>query len=153
MRLYHFAVIALLQGVPIFAGLAEKALEVLLEHTKEKKYSENGVIVHEGEMCSILFVIGSGSVRLFKNFGKVDQVEFATLGSKDFFGESCILDTLPRLATVQAACPTTVFTISSMAFYHLYEYMPAQHSILLLNIARDLSRRIRALDIVFAARH
>jgi hypothetical protein len=31
--------------------------------------------------------------------------------------------------------------------------MPKQHSILLLNIARDLSRRLRHLDAVFAARH
>jgi CRP/FNR family cyclic AMP-dependent transcriptional regulator len=146
-------VIALLQSVPIFAGLEQKALGLLLEHTKEQEFPENGVIACEGETCNKLFVIGSGSVRLFKNFGKAGQVELATLGSKDFFGESCILDTLPRMATIQAASPTTLFTISSMAFYHLYQNMPAQHCILLLNIARDLSRRIRAMDAIFAARH
>ena len=149
----NYDVIALFKDVPIFAGLAQKALEVLLEHSKATKYRKNGMIVREGEVCSAMFVIGSGSVRLFKNFGKANQAELAALGSKDFFGESCILDNLPRMATVQAACPTTVFTISSMAFYHLYQYMPAQHSILLLNMARDLSRRIRALDTTFAARH
>ena len=100
-----------------------------------------------------MFIIGRGSVRLFKNFGKAHQIELSTLGTKDFFGESCILDTLPRMATVQAASPTTVFTMSSIAFHHLFQKMPAQHSILLLNIARDLSRRIRALDEAFAARH
>jgi hypothetical protein len=40
---------------------------------------------------------------------------------------------------------------SSLA--QLYQKMPAQHSILILNIARDLSRRLRHLDEVFAARH
>jgi CRP/FNR family transcriptional regulator, cyclic AMP receptor protein len=146
-------VIDLLQGVPIFAGLEEEALALLLEHTKEQEYPENGVIAYEGEACNKLFVIGSGSVRLLKNLGKASQVELAFLGPKDFFGESCILDTLPRMATIQAASPTTVFNISSMAFYHLYRNMPAQHCVLLLNIARDLSRRIRAMDEVFAARH
>ena len=149
----NLIVIALLQSVPIFAGLNEKALNVLLKHAKAKEYPENEVIVHEGETCCILFVIASGSVRLFQNFGKADQVELATLYSKDFFGESCILDTLPRLATVQAASPTTVFNISSRAFYRLYQNMPSQHSILLMNIARDLSRRLRVLDKTFAARH
>jgi len=146
-------VIDLLQSVPIFAGLGKEALELLLEHTKEKEYPEGGVIACEGEACNALFVIGSGSVSLFKQFGKANQVELATLGSKDFFGESCILDTLPRMATIQAASPTTVFSISSRAFYHLYQTMPAQHCILLMNIGRDLSRRIRAMDEVFAARH
>ena len=143
----------LIQRVPIFAGLEEKALDLLLEHTKTQEYPESRVIVCEGETCNSMFIIGGGSVRLFKNFGKANQIELASLCSKDFFGESCILDTLPRMATVQAASPTTVFTISSMGFHHLYQKMPAQHSILLLNIARDLSRRIRALDEVFAARH
>jgi len=146
-------VIALLHSVPIFAGLEENSLELLLERSKAQEFPEDGVIVCEGECCNTLFIIGSGSVRILKNFGKADQVELANLRSKDFFGESCILDTLPRMATVQASSPATVFTISSIAFHHLYQKMPAQHSILLLNIARDLSRRIRALDEVFAARH
>jgi len=145
--------IALLQSVPIFAGLEENALSLLLEHTEKREYEESAIIACEGEACNKLFIIGIGSVLLFKNYGKANQVELATLYSKDFFGESCILDTLPRMATVQAGSPTTVFTISSTAFHHLYQKVPAQHSILLLNIARDLSRRIRALDEVFAARH
>ena len=146
-------VIELLQSVPIFAGLGKEALELLLEHTKEKEYPEGGVIACEGETCNTLFLIGSGSVRLIKHFGTADQVELATLNAKDFFGESCILDTLPRMATIQAVSPTTVFSISSRAFYHLYQTLPAQHCILLMNIGRDLSRRIRAMDEVFAARH
>ena len=145
--------IALLQNVHIFAGLEEKSLKLLLDHTKKQEYSEEEVIVSEGDYCHNLFIIGTGSVRLYKNFGKPDQIEVATIGSKDFFGESCILDTLPRPATVQAASPTTVFTISSNAFYHLYQNIPAQHCVLLLNIARDLSRRLRARDEKFAARH
>jgi CRP-like cAMP-binding protein len=77
----------------------------------------------------------------------------ATLGPKDFFGEMCIVDTLPRCATIQANEPSRVIGISSMAFYTLYKTMPAQHSVLVVNIARDLSRRLRALDTIFAAHH
>ena len=40
-----------------------------------------------------------------------------------------------------------------MTFHHLYQDMPRQYSILVLNIARDLSRRLRHLDELFAARH
>ncbi len=69
------------------------------------------------------------------------------------FGEMCILETLPRYATGKAASQATVVSVASRAFYHLYQKMPKQHCILLLNIARDLSRRLRHLDEVFAARH
>lgn len=144
---------SLLEKVPIFAGLNETALELLLQQAKQQDYPESAVVVREGESSNRFFLIGSGSVRVYKNFGQTDQIELATLGPKDFFGEMCILETLPRSATVQAAAPSTLFTISSLAFHKLYQDLPSQHSILILNIARDLSRRIRRLDHIFAARH
>jgi CRP/FNR family transcriptional regulator, cyclic AMP receptor protein len=144
---------SLLESVPIFAGLDEKALELLLGQVKQQDYPESAIVVREGETSNRFFLIGSGSVRVCKNFGQTDQIELATLGPKNFFGEMCILETLPRSATVQAVATSTLFIISSLAFHKLYQDLPAQHSILLLNIARDLSRRIRRLDELFAARH
>jgi len=78
-------------------------------------------------------------------------VTFAVLKSGNFFGEMAILETLPRSATVVADKTLTCFSLSSMAFYHLYESIPAQHSVLILNIARDLSRRLRHLDQLYAS--
>jgi CRP-like cAMP-binding protein len=63
----------------------------------------------------------------------------------------CILETLPRAATVRAFEATSLDALSSMAFYELYRAMPEQYSILVLNIARDLSRRLRRLDEIYAA--
>ena len=145
--------ISLLENVPIFAGLEENALDLLLEHAVRRDYLMDEIVVREGEASNLLFLIGSGSVRIIKNFGKPNQLELTTLGAKDFFGEMCIIDTLPRMATVQTGAPSTLFSISSMAFHRLYQKMPAQHSILILNIARDLARRLRRLDEVFAASH
>ena len=144
---------SLLESVPIFAGLDKQALELLLEQARQQDYPEGAVVVREGETSNRFFLIGSGSVRVCKNFGQTGQVELATLGPKNFFGEMCILETLPRSATVQAMGPSTFFTLSSLAFHKLYQDLPAQHSILIINIARDLSRRLRRLDEIFAARH
>jgi len=58
-----------------------------------------------------------------------------------------------RSVSGKAVSQTTVVSVAASAFYHLYQKMPKQHSILILNIARDLSRRLRHLDEVFAARH
>lgn len=107
----------------------------------------------EGETNHCMFIIESGEVSIIKNFETPDAVTLAVLGPGEFFGEMCILETLPRSATGQASKPSVVVSISSGAFYHLYEKMAPQHSILMLNIARDLSRRLRHQDEVFAARH
>lgn len=144
--------ISLLKNVPIFAGLTEEALKLLLQQAVEQEFPAGSVIVKEGEASNLLFLIGEGKVRVVKNFERAGEVELAVLEARDFFGEMCIIDTMPRVATVQAVGPTRLFSISSMAFHRLYCQMPAQHSILILNIARDLARRLRHLDETFAAR-
>jgi CRP-like cAMP-binding protein len=98
-------------------------------------------------------LIGTGAVRVCKNLGRADEIELAKFGPRDFFGEMCILETLPRCASVQATEHTVLQSLTSLAFHHLYEAMPRQYSILVLNIARDLSRRLRRVDEVFASRH
>jgi CRP-like cAMP-binding protein len=152
-RLLCFLVKRLLCKVPIFAGLDDEALELFLGHAETRAIPDGGVIAREGESNHCMFLIESGEVCIIKNFGTPSPVELAVLGPGDFFGEMCILETLPRSATGKARGPATVVSVASSAFYQLYQKEPKQYSILLLNIARDLSRRLRHLDEVFAARH
>ena len=144
---------ALLQNVPIFAGLDEGALALLWERAVESKVPAGSVIIREGESGNRFFLIGSGLVRVCRHFGEQEEFELRKLRAGDFFGEMCILETLPRSATVHAVEDTALCSLTSMAFLHLYESMPSQHSILVVNIARDLSRRLRSLDQIFAGHH
>jgi CRP/FNR family cyclic AMP-dependent transcriptional regulator len=143
----------LLQNVPILAGLDEQAVAFLWDRINERRAAPGAVVLAEGEAGNRFFLVGDGEVKVCKHFGKATEVQLAKLSRGEFFGEMCILETLPRSATVQAVVETQLFSLSSLAFYHLYQEMPGQHSLLLLNIARDLSRRLRQLDEAFAARH
>ena len=141
-----------LAGVPIFAGLTDEAQALLFKRAEAVQYTPREIVVREGETGSKFFLIKSGAVRVLKNLETPDEVLLARLGARDFFGEMCIFETLPRAATVQAMEPTELIVLPSTAFYHLYQARPDQYSILLLNIARDLSRRLRKLDEAYAAR-
>jgi len=144
---------AKLQKVPIFAGLDEAAVDYLWERVTETRVAGGTVIVTEGELGNRFFLVGDGLVRVCRHLGQPNEIELGRIGVGDFFGEMCILETLPRSATVQAMADTTVYSLKSMAFYQLYQAMPAQYGILILNIARDLSRRLRVLHGVLDARH
>ncbi len=128
----------MLQNVPILAGLDEAALTLLWDRAVESKAPAGGIIVREGETGNRFFLVAEGTVRVCRGFGQAHEVELAKLSSRDFFGEMCILETLPRSATVQAMVDTTLYSLTAMAFYNLYQTMPAQYSILLLNIARGM---------------
>ena len=141
------------QRVPIFAGLDDDALRLLVERSAPADFQAGHVIVREGALGNRLFLINTGMVRVCKNFGTPEQVQLALLKPGDHFGEMCILEPMPRSATVQAVTDTTLSGLSAMVFLELYEKMPRQYGLLLLNISRDLSRRLRQLDTAFAARH
>jgi CRP-like cAMP-binding protein len=139
--------------VPIFAGLDDQALKIFLEHAERMVVPAGRVIAQEGESNHCMYLVEAGEVLIVKNNDTPQPVVLAALGPGEFFGEMCILETLPRCATGKASVASTVVSVPATAFYHLYQKRPKQHSILLLNIARDLSRRLRRLDEVFAARH
>ena len=143
---------SLLQTVPILAGLDEAALDLLWARAEVSQAQAGSVIVREGDVGNRLFVIAEGSVKVCKDFGLPKEIELTRLGKGEFFGEMCILDTLPRSATVQALTDTALFSLTSLTFHQLYKAAPAQYSILVLNLARDLSRRLRRLDEKFTAR-
>src|SRR5450755_1359446 len=108
---------AMLKNVPIFAGLEEAAMNLLWERAVETKVPAGSAIVREGEIGNRFFLVGEGSTKVCKHFDRPNEIELALLGVGDFFGEMCILETLPRAATVLALTDATLYSISSLAFY------------------------------------
>jgi CRP-like cAMP-binding protein len=143
--------LSFLQRIPIFAGLSAEALGELNGHAREISCPAGDLAVREGAPGHQMFIIHSGRVEVIKHLGEDAECHVTTLGPRDFFGEMCIIECMPRIASVRAVEDTILFGIQSMALLHLYERLPAQYSIVILNIARDLSRRLRALEENWAA--
>ena len=61
-----------------------------------------------------------------------------------------IIDVQPRSATVRALGPTHLLRIASEDLDALYRHDVKSYSIVILNIARDLSRRLRVTDGILA---
>jgi CRP/FNR family cyclic AMP-dependent transcriptional regulator len=140
-----------LQAIPIFAGLSPEALSELTGKAREIVCPAGSLALHQGELGCEMFIIHSGSVEIIRRSEGGGERLVATLKARDFFGEMCIIECIPRCASVRAVEDTILFGIRNMALFHLYERLPAQYSIVILNIARDLSRRLRALEENWAA--
>lgn len=140
-----------LADIRIFAGLSPAALQLLASQAQPLVIQPLEIVVREGEPGDRLFLIRTGEVRACRGYGTAKEVELARLGPGDCFGEMCILDTLPRSATVQATRQTSLSGLSSVALYELHVRHPREFSVVLLNLARELSRRLRSLDEAFAA--
>lgn len=112
-------------------------------HAKEleRTYADGEVIVHEGDVTRDMFVIRSGSVRITKQVGE-REVELATLGRGDFFGEMSLLESLPRDATARAIGQTELLVISAGALLVRMRRDPT----FAFEMLHRLSGRVRALN-------
>jgi CRP/FNR family cyclic AMP-dependent transcriptional regulator len=133
-------------GLPVLAGLDEAALQFLGGMVTEANFATGSVILREGDLGDRVFFVCAGGVRVVKQTGGVPVQQLAEFGPGDFFGEMSLVESMVRSASVIATKPTRVFTLKNLDFYKLYKYRPDQYGIVMLNIARDLARRLRRLD-------
>jgi CRP-like cAMP-binding protein len=77
-------------------------------------------------------------------------VTLAQLGRGEFFGEMSLVESVTRSASVVAVETVTASTLKGADFHRLYRHRPDQYGIVMLNLARDLSRRLRVLDDKFS---
>jgi len=107
---------ALLKKVSLFSGIKKKALKNLAQSCVERFYKSGEILVSQGDAGIGLFIIVSGNVRVVKKTAAEKELEIATLGSGDFFGEITVLDGAPRSANVIALEDTACLLLTAWEF-------------------------------------
>ena len=130
----------------VMAGLDEAAIGFLYAMAREEHYPAGAVIIGEGEPGNRMFFLSGGSVEVIKGLGAAAPVTLAKLGPGQFFGEMSLVESVARSASVVAVDAVTACTLKGTDFHRLYRQRPDQYGIVILNLARDLARRLRALD-------
>ena len=142
-----------LQSHCLFGGLSEEDLAIIKPLTNEEKFDKDEVIVEEGGKGDRVYFICEGSVEILKKVklstGTVVQ-RIATLEVGDTFGEMELLDVQPCIATVRALEPTYVLTLSNMSLYRISKMNLKAYTMIILNLARAISRRLRRMDALVA---
>jgi len=141
-----------LEITPVLAGLHETGLKLLAAEGIFHEFRADEVVVREGETGHSFYILVEGDVEVVKNLESEHAVLLATLKSHTFFGEMCVIDPVPRAATVYAITPVKAIEIRAATLHHLFLKMPDHYAIMILNIARDLTRRLREIDKAFAAK-
>ncbi|WP_300337429.1 cyclic nucleotide-binding domain-containing protein [Accumulibacter sp.] len=140
-----------LQDQPLFGGVDDQAIAAIMPLLREVNFAAGEPIVREGEDGDSLFVICSGSVEVLKASAAEDGVFeecIAVLKVGDVFGEMELLDTQSRSATVRALEPVSALALSNGDLFRIYESDLPTFTLIVLNLARELSRRLRSIDLM-----
>ena len=120
------------------AHLTEEQLAQLARIGEIESYNPGEEIVAEGSLGDALFLILSGQVAVHRG-----PQTFATLSGNEFFGEMSLVEPAPRSATVTAMSATFLFRLPHDALRSLIADDPSISSILLVQIVKTLSERLR----------
>ncbi|HQV22418.1 MAG: cyclic nucleotide-binding domain-containing protein [Moraxellaceae bacterium] len=134
--------LSLLQAMPIFGGVEESALELLLQYCPQVHVDTDCYFFKEGDSANSLFILKEGKVVVLKD----ERIKLQYLSAGDCFGEMALIDLNPRSASVLAVEDCVALEISYQTLYILYEQYLPQFTLIQMNLARELSRRLRALD-------
>ncbi len=142
----------LLQNMPIFGGVREDALQVLLEQTRTVHVAAGRYFFHERDAANSMYVLESGGAAVLKEWqGRALQLR--ELGPGDCFGEMALQDLYPRSAAVRALTDCQAIELGPTDLLRLFERDCEQFALIQMNIGREMCRRLRITDeMLFQAR-
>jgi CRP/FNR family transcriptional regulator, cyclic AMP receptor protein len=135
-----------LQTAPVLAGLSHEVLAQLASSLPVVMLKIGECVFREGDPAREMFILIDGELEILKKSRRGKEARVAILGPGDAFGEMSVLDLQPRSATVRAVSQVRLVRMSTEELDALYRRDLKAYSMLVLNIARDLSRRLRVAD-------
>ena len=127
-----------LQKYSLFGGLLEDQIEKIIPLMDEENYSPDDIIIVEGSPNDKILFILEGRVSVIKG-----STVIYDLSEGNTFGEMEVLDVMPSAASIKAVTKVRAMSISMKTLREIYQIDIKMFSLLIMNLARDLSRRLR----------
>ena len=141
--------LSFLQSHALLGGVQEQELQKIQALFKQHHFKKGNCIVREEDSGDCLYLIYHGAVEILKKTptpeGSVDE-RLAILQSGESFGEMQLIDIEPRSATVRAVADTEAFSLANKDLFSIAEWSPETFTLIIMNIAREISRRLRRMD-------
>jgi CRP/FNR family cyclic AMP-dependent transcriptional regulator len=134
------AVINLLRGLPVFEGLGDGELGKMARLFAQKLYRAHDRIFDRGDSGGEAYVVMRGQVDIRT---EEDGQVLAVVGPGGIFGEQAFLDGAPRTAVAVAGQPSILLVVQRAAFNELVQNEPHVGMVVMRNIARELSHKLR----------
>ena len=130
-----------LQKYSLFGGLTEEQIANILPLMELESYKPDTDIIVEGKSNDRIYFIIDGVVRVIKG-----GVVLCDLETGETFGEMEVLDVMPSVATVRTISEVGVMSFSHKSLRGIYGQDIKAFALIIMNLARCLSRRLRRMD-------
>lgn len=137
---------AFLSTLAVFGGIPADDLARIAQMLEVRVIANAGDLFEEGAAAREMFVVREGELEVLKKNNMGADVRVATLHAGDCVGEMGLIDIQPRSATVRTLGPATLLVLSNETLNRIAHSEPKAWTMLVMNIAREISRRLRRAD-------
>ncbi|MGC8928688.1 MAG: cyclic nucleotide-binding domain-containing protein [Myxococcota bacterium] len=141
-----------LQKSVLFENLLPEEFEYLAEISQLKEYKVGDIIFYEAEPGNSLYVIIEGEVEILRKDAEGKLKPIAVLKSSDFFGEMSLIDKEMRSATARAKTDVKALVLTSENLHSFAKIYRNGFTMVVINIARVMSKRLRETNSKLAAK-
>jgi anti-anti-sigma regulatory factor len=131
-----------LSELDIFAGFSEEEMGIVVKRLLLETYTRGEMIIREGDRDLFMLVSGMVSVKVrlenSRHYRRLNSIKAGVT-----FGEIALLDNKPRSADVVAEGNVTLYRLPYEKFLDLRRSAPDVTNRLILNMALNLSTRLR----------
>lgn len=131
----------MLQHVSLFQRLSDQQRAAIEARALNRLFPKGAIIVTEGDVAHSLYVVVSGSVKIYLNDEHGKEILLDVLRAGEHFGELSLLDGEPRSASVAALEATQLLILSADVFQELVLTQADSAA----QICRELAQRVRHL--------
>lgn len=137
-----------LSRVPLFKRLTSAELEQLAQEVDQVRFAADETIFNEQDKGDALYVVESGSVRIWVLDEDVKPVTLAELKPGEFFGELAVLDRGPRSTNATAIEGTILHRLSSDDFQKFL----MEHPDVAIDVICEIGARMRQTNVLVSQR-
>lgn len=111
------------------------------DNSKMKQYSEDAIVLREGQLNKVMYKIISGQAAVYINYGKENEYLVGVLSDQKCFGELGILCQCPSMYTIVAITDLLVSVIAEEEFDEFLR----SNFYNVTNIIQSLAKEVRSL--------
>ena len=132
-----------LRAIGLFGALDDEQLAHLASTLISEEHDAGAVVFHEGDKGRAMYVVLAGTLDVTKTTTDHKARHIAELSAGNWFGEMSLLDVMPRPVTVTATTATRLLRVCPTDLDALYRRGGKAYALLVMNLARELSRKLR----------
>lgn len=134
-----------IERVSLFGAFNSAELDVLKRYLTVREYEAGQRIFAQGDLPAEIYIVVSGSVEFYVQSGDVTSLH-GTYKCGQTFGESAFLGIQPQIGTscVRGSAPACIVVLTRDALLALQEQEQALFAMLMMNLAREVSRKYQS---------